>query len=345
MELELLENKPQRSNLFMKDLKTDKSRMQYGDTVLVMESKESFKPIKLEENGVLQNKFGHFQHSEFVGKKPGSKVKSYSKQKNDKVAFVTIISFIPSIWDKSGERLTQILFSPDISMILMMLDIQSDFIVMESGTGSGCLSLNIANALGLGHLYTYEFNKERATKLKEHFERINMRQRITVTNQDVLEKGFNINKNSVRECDYLKYKAYIEKENIPETEDSCLNGVVDALFIDLPCPWLVVKAAKDKLKLNGCFVSFSPCIEQVDKTIVEMKKQGFIHPRMFEVCFRGYNYVKSEKLRIPKNFDSSKGVFRENNILDYDTEDILVDTSKDMRGHTGFLTFAVKGSN
>lgn len=345
MEVELKSNDVNLDNgLFLSDFSKDKSIIEYGDTILIMESKDSFKPIKVEKDGITQNKFGHFLHSEFIGKQVGGKVRSYSKHKNDKIGFITIVGLIPSIWDKAGERLTQIIFSPDISMILTMLDIQSDYIVMESGTGSGCLSLNIANVLSTGHLYTFEFNYERATKLKQHFSNINVGDRITVTNQDVLEHGFNISKNSVRQQDYEKYKNHININKIEETESNCLNGVVDALFIDLPCPWAVVKAAKSKLKENGCFVSFSPCIEQVDKTMVEMRKEGFIHPRMFEVCYRGYNYVKSEKLRVPQNFDRNNGIYiEEGQCFEYKYEDILVDTSRDMRGHTGYLTIAVKG--
>lgn len=338
------------NNLNLEMVSSDKYLMNYGDIVLAMEGKDLFKPLRLEKDGFLQNKFGHFFHADFVGKPLGSKIKSYSKHKNEKESYITVVDLVPHIWDKAGERLTQIIFSPDISMILTMLDVQKDYIVMESGTGSGCLSFNIANALDTGHLYTYEFNKERAVKLQSNFKELGLDNKITVTNQDVLENGFNISRDRVRQTDLEKYENYCSKNNIiPDDENSTLNGVVDALFIDLPSPWAAVKFAKDKLKTNGVFVSFSPCMEQVEKTFTEMKNQGFIHPRMFEVCFRGYNFLKKEKMYIPSNFNPKTGVTftsdlsKENNFYN---EEVILSTSKnDMRGHTGYLTLATKGYN
>lgn len=335
------------NNLNLEMVNSDKYLMNYGDIVLAMEGKDLFKPLRLEKDGFLQNKFGHFFHAEFVGKPLGSKIKSYSKHKNEKESYITVVDLVPHIWDKAGERLTQIIFSPDISMILTMLDVQKDYIVMESGTGSGCLSFNIANALDTGHLYTYEFNKERADKLQCNFKELGLGSKITVTNQDVLENGFNISEDRVRQKDLDKYKNYCLKNNIILDENSTLNGVVDALFIDLPSPWAAVKFAKDKLKTNGVFVSFSPCMEQVEKTFVEMKNQGFIHPRMFEVCFRGYNFLKKEKMTIPSNFNPKTGVTLATDLLkecNFYCEEVILSTSKnDMRGHTGYLTLATKG--
>ena len=51
----------------------------------------------------------------------------------------------------------------DNSAIIFKLDIMPGKVVVEAGTGSGSLSCAISESLGeSGHLYTFEFNKERA---------------------------------------------------------------------------------------------------------------------------------------------------------------------------------------
>lgn len=318
-----------------------------GDIVFYMETKEVMKPLTIKSGVFFQNKFGHFHHDDFIGKELGSKIMSRSKPKNEKEGFITVVDFIPALWDKAGERLTQILYGPDISLILGLLDIRSDSLIVESGTGSGCLSINIANVFNKGHLYTFEFNKERATKLKQQFTELGLSDLITVTNQDVLEQGFSLNKDQIRESDLENYTSYLKTQGCFSEEklddrETLLNGLIDGVFIDLPSPWEVVERAKKKLKTNGNFVSFSPCMEQVEKTFEKLRELGFIRPRMFEICYRAYNYVKTEKVKIPllgvKHDKDSNPIFSESEVL-------ISSSRNDMRGHTGFLIHAVRGNN
>lgn len=63
--------------------------------------------------------------------------------------------------------------------------------------------------------------------------------------------------------------------------DICENGfglsnVADAVFLDIPNPWKALKYAKEALKVHGGRIcSFSPCLEQVQKTIEELKNLNF----------------------------------------------------------------------
>lgn len=68
----------------------------------------------------------------------------------------------PLLWTKSLNRSTQILYTPDIALILLLLDARPGSVICETGTGSGSLSHAIATRIApSGHLYTHEINEAR----------------------------------------------------------------------------------------------------------------------------------------------------------------------------------------
>lgn len=48
-----------------------------------------------------------------------------------------------------------------------------------------------------------------------------------------------------------------------------LDGKADAVFLDLPEPWLAVEHARLALKPGKKVCSYSPCIEQVKSVLVQ----------------------------------------------------------------------------
>lgn len=328
-----------------------------NDIVYYMETKDVYKYIRVKVGESFQNKYGHFCHDDFIGKEKGTKIFTKSKKKIDKDGYVLILDFMPSNWDKTGERLTQILYSPDISLILTLLNINNNDIILESGTGSGCLTINIANALSNGHLFTFEFNKERALKVSNKLNDLNIKNAIVI-NQDVLEYGFNVDNYfskyissndqshniSILDKFNLNYSNKIKIGNLEDIiklkeDERLLYNKIDSIFIDLPSPWGVIESINNKLKYNGRLVSFSPCIEQISKTIEKLKEYNYMKPRIFEIQIRGYNYVKTERVKVP-----CLGVKRNLNFNNnYIEQSINISTSRnDMKGHTGFLLFTVK---
>ena len=81
--------------------------------------------------------------------------------------------------------------------------------------------------------------------------------------------------------------------------DVCADGFdivgrADAVFLDLPHPWEVIKHAKDAIKVTGGrLCSFSPCIEQVQKTCQELKKAGFTEVSTLEYLNREFQVSSS----------------------------------------------------
>lgn len=54
-----------------------------------------------------------------------------------------------------------------------------------------------------------------------------------------------------------------------------LEEKADGIFLDLPGPWTVVPSVLKCLVPDGRFCSFSPCIEQVQKTCEKLNEGGF----------------------------------------------------------------------
>jgi tRNA (adenine57-N1/adenine58-N1)-methyltransferase catalytic subunit len=156
---------------------------------------------------------------------------------------------------------TQILYNPDISLILTKLVVKPGvkvgnyyFIIklVEAGTGSGSLSTHFIKTVHPnGHLYTFEFHKERCEQARKEFLMNGLNENVTVTFRDVVKDGF---------------KLESEKQ---------LDDEVDAIFLDLPKPWEVICHTEKVLKKGGRFCSFSPCIEQVQNTCEELRKSKF----------------------------------------------------------------------
>lgn len=76
----------------------------------------------------------------------------------------------PDLWTQSLPHRTQIIYTPDISMILFQLEVKPGSIVVESGTGSGSLSHNFIRAVKpLGHLHTFDFHEQRCEIARQEF--------------------------------------------------------------------------------------------------------------------------------------------------------------------------------
>ena len=124
-------------------------------------------------------------------------------------------------------------------MITTRLGLRPGYKVVESGTGTGSLSVSMCKAVfPKGHLFTFEFNESRAKNAKLDFEKLGLDSFITVTHRDVLSDGFLL-------------------------DDKVTASMADACFLDLPSPERAIPHAYQILKKKGKVCNFSPCIEQV----------------------------------------------------------------------------------
>ena len=146
---------------------------------------------------------------------------------------------------------TQIIQPSDQAVIISMLCIRSGSIVVESGTGSGAFTISLAQAVAPhGQVYAFEFNKDRVNKIYQDMKLLSIESVVTATHGDACaEKGF----------------------PIVET------GSADAVMLDVPNPWLAINNAKRCLEIDGRVCTYSPCIEQVQKNCIALKRKFSFH--------------------------------------------------------------------
>ncbi|KAL0331950.1 UNVERIFIED_CONTAM: tRNA (adenine(58)-N(1))-methyltransferase catalytic subunit TRMT61A [Sesamum calycinum] len=301
-----------------------------GDLVVVYERYDSMKPVKVTENGVLQNRFGVFKHSDWIGKAFGSKVFS------SKGGFVYLLAPTPELWTLVLSHRTQILYIADISFVVMYLEIVPGCVVLESGTGSGLTLLHVQLLQTGMFIHLISMNRglhqlgvansvspcvlPAPTNIKqlsrEDFERTGLSSLVTVGVRDIQGEGF------------------------PDE----FFGRADSVFLDLPQPWLAIPSVSKVLQQDGVLCSFSPCIEQVQRSC-ETLKSHFTDIRTFEVLLHAYE-VREGNLGSWQDTDgglhkSNKKRQRSANGLESSKpKTIMARRNGETRGHTGYLTFA-----
>ena len=240
-------------------------------------SSSSNKKKKKTNAGVLHTSYGSFSHKRDIldrnvrfGEKAfcsGAKQAGQSKP-----PFVWCLSPTCELWTNVLAHRTQILYVYDISLVCAWLDLKPGKVVLESGTGSASLTHSLVRAVSnnscdnndrKGHVFTFEFNESRANAARDEIDENGLREFCTVTHRDIETNGF------------------------PKNLES--SKIADAVFLDLPGPYKCVESSAKCLKKDGVLCSFSPCVEQVQRTCAEMQRFGFVDIKTVEMLGREFD--------------------------------------------------------
>ncbi|KZT60107.1 tRNA methyltransferase complex GCD14 subunit [Calocera cornea HHB12733] len=222
-----------------------------GDMVILWLTRDAVHPLVVTPGKELNNRFGVYRHADFIGKLYGSKISSRNGR-----GFIHVLRPTPELWTLALPHRTQILYAADIAFITGMLGLKPGSIAIEAGTGSGSFSHSLARTLGTrGKLHTFEFHETRVNRAREEFQVHGLSEVITISHRNVCKDGF---------------------------------GLENAADANLPAPWDAIPYAHIALKKDRVarICCFSPCMEQVLRTVAALNEAAFSDVTMFETLLR-----------------------------------------------------------
>ena len=256
-------------------MSTDSDSIREGDKILLFWDERRQWLLDVGTGREFHTHKGVVRLADAVGRRYGDRVRS-SLGLDFLILRPTTYDFVSHL-----ARPTQIMYPKDIGLVLLRLGISSGKIVVEAGTGSGAMTLAMANAVKPdGHIYSYEIRSVFLESARKSLKRAAL-------------------------AEYVTLKQLDAKAGFEERE-------VDAVLIDLGEPWAVVPHAWDALKGGATVGSFSPTMNQVERTVVSLRGR-FANIQSYECLLRE---IRAEEGR---------------------TRPATI-----MVGHTGYLTFANK---
>ncbi len=178
------------------------------------------------------------------------------KSSTDKEFFIFPAHFIDDY--KHIRRLPQIIPRKDIGLIITETGLGNKSIVVDAGSGSGGLSLMLANIVK--KIITYDIKKEHCDIVKQNIKTLELKN-ITVKNKSIYD-------------------------NIDEKD-------IDVITLDLPEPWLAVKNCITALKHGGFIVNYSPSVPSIMDFISEVNKhEELFHIKTVELILREWEFDK-----------------------------------------------------
>ncbi|KAK8096962.1 tRNA methyltransferase complex GCD14 subunit [Apiospora kogelbergensis] len=224
--------------------------------------------------------------------------------------FVHILPPTPEVWTTSLPHRTQVVYTPDYSYILHRIRARPGMRIIESGSGSGSFTHASVRAVyngypksdddARGKVYSFEFNEDRYQKMAEEVEAHGLKDLVKVSQRDVYNGGFLVDgKSPEAECVFLDLPA--PWKALPHLSRSKPAGV------EQDTPW--ISPLRSDRTVHLC--TFSPCIEQVTKTVEVMRQLGWMEIEMVEVCHKRINVMRE---RVGLNMPTDRG----SNLSPYD---------------------------
>jgi len=231
-----------------------------GEQVLLIDRKRRRHLIRLAEGGEFHTHAGVLDHARIIGQDEGSTVRT-----NRNAAMIAIR---PTLGEYILEmpRGAQVIYPKDLGPILVLADIAPGVRVLESGVGSGALSMAMLRAGA--DIVGYELREDFANRARG-----NVR---SFLGADVLDRY----RVELRDC----------YEGIDEQQ-------LDRVVLDLPEPWRVVPHAVATLRAGGILVAYTPSIMQAAQLRDALARSGaWLAARTLEVLHRTW-HIEGQAVR------------------------------------------------
>ena len=234
-----------------------------GDRVLLVDAKRRRHLVTLTEGGQFHTHAGVLDHDGLIGEAEGVEVRTTLGQR--------LTAVRPTLGEYVLEmpRGAQVIYPKDLGPILVLADVFPGARVLESGVGSGALTLALLRAVGEhGHVTGYEIRDDFARRARANVE------------------GF-LGPDVPLDVEVRDVYAGIDLDG----EDR-----LDRILLDLPEPWRVVKHAEEVLAPGGILLAYLPTIGQVARLREELAGSAFGMAESLEVLQRSW-HVDGQSVR------------------------------------------------
>jgi tRNA (adenine57-N1/adenine58-N1)-methyltransferase len=310
-----------------------------GDVIIVFHGHDDYRPLKVTSRRELHCKEGRFKHDDMIGARFGSRIKGLSNNKIDTaVPTLLLLQNSPDLWTLAVPHRTQIIYNTDIAAIIFGLRVKTGSVVLEAGTGSGSLTHSFARAVApTGKVFTFDFHLGRAQEARREFQENGVAaagDNVGVVSgwRDVCTPG----KNDPEGEPLVDVESIVQLEQHPPAGFGLPALCADAVFLDVPSPWTAIDNVQHVLKPNGMLCTFSPCIEQTQRTCDALRKDPseFVDIRTVEVLTKFFDPVfKRRRLETSDSAQDSRNSSESSTVIHFTPQQ----TSK---GHSAYLTFS-----
>lgn len=230
-----------------------------GERALLVDRKKRRYLVTLTPGAQFHTHTGFVRHDDLIGRSEGIVVRSTTGGWYQAVR-PTLGDFILKM-----PRGAQVIYPKDLGPILLLADIFPGARVLESGVGSGAMSMTLLRA---GAVVTgYELRPDFAAKAIANVE--------SFLGPEALDRY------------------HVEERDVYEGIDG--TGL-DRVILDLPEPWRVVKHAEAALSPGGILVAYTPSILQAAQVREALDAAGFAFAETQEVLVRTW-HVEGQAVR------------------------------------------------
>ena len=231
-----------------------------GERVLLVDSKQRRHLVTLAEGGEFHTHAGFVPHAEIIGQPDGSVIRT------TRGARLTAVRPTLAEYVLEMPRGAQVIYPKDLGPILVLADVFPGAKVLESGVGSGALTMALLRAIGpTGHVTGYEIREDFAKRARQNVD------------------GF------------LGSDMPLDIE-IRDVYECIAVDDLDRILLDLPEPWRVVKHAEQALHAGGILLAYLPTIGQVARLREELEDSGFGMAQTLEVLHRTW-HIEGQSVR------------------------------------------------
>lgn len=230
------------------------------DRVLLVDNKRRRHLITLAPGGEFHSHTGVLLHDDLLGSPEGITVRTSKGAR--------LVALRPTLAEYVLEmpRGAQVIYPKDLGPILMLADVFPGARILESGVGSGALTMALLRAIGpTGQVVGYELRADFADQAQHNI------------------AGMLGNEVPLR----------VEVRDVYDGVD---EEDLDRVVLDLPEPWRVVRHAERALCPGGILLAYLPTIGQVSRLREELERSAFGMSESLEVLQRTW-HVDGQSVR------------------------------------------------